>query len=167
MLKDQSVAPKERVNITYKPATQGAQAEIELPLKILVLGDFTGRPDSRPIEDRKPISVDKDNFDKVMSAQNLEVTVAVKNRLVEDDQGDLSVTLKFTSLDDFRPEGLARQVPQLKELMDLRNALSALKGPLVGGAVPRFRARINEMLRDETKRSQLMKELGIPAPSQA
>ena len=28
-----SVAPKERVNIVYKPATGGAQAEIELPMK--------------------------------------------------------------------------------------------------------------------------------------
>ena len=33
-----SVAPKERINITFKPATGGAQEEVELPLKVLVLG---------------------------------------------------------------------------------------------------------------------------------
>ena len=43
--KEGSVAPKERVNITYKPATGGAQEDVELPLKILMLGDFTGRAD--------------------------------------------------------------------------------------------------------------------------
>ena len=32
MAKEGSVAPKERVNIVYKPATGGAQAEVELPL---------------------------------------------------------------------------------------------------------------------------------------
>ncbi len=69
MSKEQSVAPKERVNITYKPATGNAKEEVELPLKMLMLGDYTGRPDPRPLEDRKPINVDKDNFSKVMSEQ--------------------------------------------------------------------------------------------------
>src|SRR4028119_1260768 len=109
--KDGSVAPKERVNITYKPATDGAAEDVELPLKILMLGDFTGRPDDRAVEDRKPINVDKDNFDKVMAAQNLEPKVSVKSKLGGDDQGEMHVNLKFESLRDFRPEGLAEQVP--------------------------------------------------------
>ena len=32
MAKEGSVAPKERINVTFKPATGGAQEEIELPL---------------------------------------------------------------------------------------------------------------------------------------
>lgn len=159
--KDGSVAPKERVNITYKPATGGAQEDVELPLKILMLGDFTGRPDDRPVEDRKPINVDKDNFDKVMAAQNLEAQISVPNKLQDGDAGDLSVGLKFNTLRDFRPEGIAEQVPQLKELLDLRNALTALKGPLVGGNVPEFKKKLVEALRDPDKRNRLMKELGI------
>ena len=35
MAKEGSVAPKERINITFKPATGGAQEEIELPLGVL------------------------------------------------------------------------------------------------------------------------------------
>ena len=57
-----SVAPKERINITYKPATGDAQAEVELPLKLLVVGDYTQRADDRPVEERAPINVDKDNW---------------------------------------------------------------------------------------------------------
>lgn len=163
--KDGSVAPKERVNITYKPATGGAQEDVELPLKILMLGDFTGRADDRSVEDRKPINVDKDNFDKVMAAQNLEAKISVKNRLSDEDRGDLSVGLKFNTLRDFRPEGLAEQVPELRELLDLRNALTALKGPLIGGNVPEFRKRLLDALRDPDKRSRLMRELGIDDPS--
>ncbi len=163
--KEGSVAPKERVNITYKPATGGAQEDVELPLKILMLGDFTGRPDDRAVEDRKPISVDKDNFDKVMAAQNLEAKVAVKNKLSDGDQGDMHVSLKFNSLRDFRPEGLAEQVPELRELLELRNALTALKGPLIGGNVPEFRKRLLDALRDPDKRAKLMRELGIEEPT--
>lgn len=163
--KEGSVAPKERVNITYKPATGGAQEDVELPLKILMLGDFTGRADDRSVEDRKPINVDKDNFDKVMAAQNLEAKISVKNRLSDEDRGDLSVGLKFNTLRDFRPEGLAEQVPELRELLDLRNALTALKGPLIGGNVPEFRKRLLDALRDPDKRTRLMRELGIDEPS--
>jgi type VI secretion system protein ImpB len=159
--KEGSVAPKERVNITYKPATDGAQEDVELPLKILMLGDFTGRPDDRPVEDRVPINVDKDNFDKVMAAQKLETAISVSNKLTDGDQGDLSLNLKFDTLKDFRPEGLVEQVPQLKELMELRNALTALKGPLVGGNVPDFKKKLVEALRDPDKRARLMRELGI------
>ena len=36
MAKEGSVAPRERVNIVYKPATGDAQEEKELPLKLLV-----------------------------------------------------------------------------------------------------------------------------------
>ena len=67
MAKESSVAPKERVNIVYKPATGDAKEEKELPLKLLMLGDYTLREEETLLEDRKPISVDKDNFDDVDS----------------------------------------------------------------------------------------------------
>ena len=38
MAKEGSVAPKERITVTFKPATGGAQEEIELPLKLLAIG---------------------------------------------------------------------------------------------------------------------------------
>lgn len=160
-----SVAPRERVNITYRPATDGAQEDVELPFKILVLGDFTGRDDERPIEDRAPIAVDKDNFDKVMAAQRLGVEVSVANALVdagvdgEADAGELAVSLRFASLADFRPEGLARQVPELQRLLELRAALVALKGPIVN--VPGFVRKIRELLKDPAQRARLLRELEL------
>ena len=42
---DGSVAPKERINIAYKSNTGGVSVDVELPLKLLVLDDFTGRED--------------------------------------------------------------------------------------------------------------------------
>lgn len=35
--KEGSVAPKERINIKYVPATEGQVAEVELPLNVLSL----------------------------------------------------------------------------------------------------------------------------------
>lgn len=67
MAKEGSVAPKERVNIVYRPATGDAQEEVELPLKMLIMGDFTQTEDERAVEDREPINIDKDNFNDVMN----------------------------------------------------------------------------------------------------
>ncbi|MDH4402275.1 MAG: type VI secretion system contractile sheath small subunit, partial [Burkholderiaceae bacterium] len=110
-----SVAPKERINITYKPATGDAQAEVELPLKLLVVGDYTQREDDRPVEDRAPINIDKDNFTDVLKAQKLSLDLSVPNRLEKEDSDDnLAVSLKFESLADFEPDAIVEKVPELK-----------------------------------------------------
>ena len=81
MSKESSVAPTERVNIVYKPATGNAQEQVELPLKILMMGDFTGQADDTPLEQRAPINVDKGNFNEVMAQQNLKVTLTAADKL--------------------------------------------------------------------------------------
>jgi type VI secretion system protein ImpB len=158
MAKEGSVAPRERVNIVYKPATGDAQEEKELPMKLLVMGDFTGRTDDRPLEDRKPINVDKDNFNEVMRNMNLSLEIQIANKLAEKEGGEMSAKLKFGSLKYMEPEALARQVPELKSLLDLREALTALKGPL--GNMPEFRKKIQSLVTDPAAREKLLKEMG-------
>jgi type VI secretion system protein ImpB len=158
MAKESSVAPKERINIVYKPATGGMQAEIELPLKLVMLGDYTSRPDSTPLEDRKPVNIDKDNFNDVMRAHNLTTEIGVSNKLSGDPKDEMAVKLKFETLKDFEPEAVARQVPEMQKLLELRAALTALKGPL--GNVPAFRKKIEKLMTDEASRERLLKELG-------
>jgi len=87
MASEGSVAPKERVNIVYSSDTGGAQEQVELPLKQLVIGDFTLREDDTPVEDLKPIRVDKDNFTDVLKGQNLSLQLAVPNHLAENAPG--------------------------------------------------------------------------------
>lgn len=158
-IKDQSVAPKERVNITYKAQVGDAQQEAELPLKILMVGDYTNRPDDTPLEERKPISVDKENFNEVMAKQDLKAKVSVADRLSGEKDAQLAVDLKFKGLNDFTPEGIVTQVPELQKLLELRQALTALKGPL--GNIPAFRKKIQSLLGDDKAREQLMQELGL------
>ena len=110
--KDGSVAPKERINIKYVPATGDQQAETELPLKMFVVGDFKGQAEETPIEDRKAISVDKNNFRSVMSEAGLTLSTTVTNKLDEEAE-ELPVNLEFQTLDDFSPDSISRQVPEL------------------------------------------------------
>lgn len=158
MAKESSVAPKERVNIVYKPATGGAQAEVELPLKLLMMGDYTLRSDDTPLEDRKPINIDKDNFEEVMRNQQLEISMNVDNKLSGKEGEQLPVKLKFEKMKDFGPESVVEQVPELNKLLQLRTALQALKGPL--GNIPAFRKKIEGLISDVAAREKLLKELG-------
>lgn len=160
MAKEGSVAPKERINVTFKPAIGGAQEEIELPLKLLVIGDYTHRKDERKVEDRKPVSIDKMTFDDVLAKQELQLTLSVPNRLQEEgDTEELAVQLHVNSMKDFNPASLVEQVPELKKLMVLRDALVALKGPL--GNAPAFRKAIEGALADDESRGRVLGELGL------
>ena len=159
MAKEGSVAPKERVNIVYRPATGDAKEEVELPLKLLVVGDFTQRSDDRMVEEREPINIDKDNFNEVLKAQNLSLDLTVSNKLSEDPDAELNVSVKFESIKDFEPEAIAKNTPELNKLLELREALNSLKGPMSNR--PEFRKKIQELIKDEAAREQLLKELKI------
>jgi type VI secretion system protein ImpB len=159
MAKEGSVAPKERVNIVYRPTTGDAKEEIELPLKLLVVGDFTRSQDDRMLEEREPINVDKDNFNEVLKAQNLKLDLTVPNKLSEDPDEDLNVSVKFESIKDFDPESIAKNTPELNKLLELREALNSLKGPMSNR--PEFRKKIQELIKDEAAREQILKELKL------
>ncbi|KAA8699232.1 MULTISPECIES: type VI secretion system contractile sheath small subunit [Pseudomonas] len=164
MAKEGSVAPKERINITFKPAIGGAQEEVELPLKLLVVGDFTQREDTRKVEDRKPIGIDKNTLDEVLAKQALMLTLSVPNRLQETDEADeLAIQVRINAMKDFNPAQLVEQVPQLHKLMALREALVALKGPL--GNTPSFRKAIESALADDQARARVLAELGLNSPA--
>ncbi|MGM0417341.1 MAG: type VI secretion system contractile sheath small subunit [Thermodesulfobacteriota bacterium] len=156
---EQSVAPKERVNITYKPATGDAKEEVELPLKILVTGDFTLKEDERTVEDREPISIDKNNFNEVLKGQKLDLSFNVKNNLDNSEDEELPVHLNFENIRDFEPDQIVSKVPELKAMMELREALTALKGPL--GNIPEFRKKLQQAISDDETREKILKELGI------
>lgn len=154
--KEGSVAPKERINIRYVPATLGQVAEIELPLRLVVVGDFLGHDDGSPVEERKALQIDRNTFADVMEKAGLERQFTVPNRLVEED-ADMRVDLKFRSLRDFEPDSIVKQVPELQKLLELREALVALKGPV--GNMPAFRRRLQQLLEDEGSRNKLLAEL--------
>lgn len=151
-------SPKERVNIVYQSDLDGRSNDVELPFKLMVLSDFTLRENPEPLEDRKPVGVDKTNFDNVMKAHGLIMNLDVPNRLAEGAMA-LPVSLSVSTLADFGPDSIVQQVPELKRLMELREALRGLKGPL--GNIPEFRSKLQQVVKDNSVRVRLLAELGI------
>jgi type VI secretion system protein ImpB len=120
-----------RVQITYDVETGGAIEHKELPFVVGVLGDFTGKPEQplSPLKARRFVEVTPDNFDAVLESMNPHLGFAVDNKL-KPGANPLKIDLRFTSMEDFEPELVARQVKPLRELLELRTRLNDLKGTL-------------------------------------
>ena len=153
----QSESPKERINVTYKPATGDQSSEIEIPYKIMVLGEFNPDEEEKSVEDKKVININKGNFNDVLKQQKLSLSFGVDNKLTNEEGNSLNVNLKIESIKDFSPENIVDNVDEMKKLMELRQSLIALKGPL--GNIPAFRKAIENVVSDDEEREKLFKEL--------
>jgi type VI secretion system protein ImpB len=151
MAKGPSKARESRVNIAISDRLRGG-AQPELPFRMLVMGDYTLKEDKRPIADRMPVDINKSNFDSIMQSFNLSLETTVGNRIAG--QGEMPVSLKFGTLKDFRPEAVARQVPQLKSLLELREALKALR-PKLGDKTAQ--QKLLAAIKDPAVRDQILK----------
>ena len=96
-----------------------------------------------------------------MEQAELKVNLTVDDHLSDnaDEESTLPVELKFSTLQDFSPDQVAANVPELNKLLELREALVALKGPL--GNIPAFRTKLQELLDDEQAREKLANELEL------
>jgi len=157
----QNEVPKARVNIKLDLHTGGAQKTVELPLKLMVMGDYSNGKEQRPLSERTRVGVNKNNFDSVLAEFSPALKVTVENVLA-DDAGDASVELNFQSMKDFEPEQVARQIPQLRALLAMRNLLRDLKSNLLDNAT--FRYELERILKDDALSDELRAELAALAP---
>lgn len=155
-MSDGSNAPKERINITYKARTNGQNSDVELPLKLMVMSNLTGKSDKQPLEEREVLQINKVNFNQVMQKLNISSQFSVKNTLGLGAE-ELNVHLEISSMKDFSPDSIVKQIPELNKLIQLRDALIALRGPI--GNIPDFRKAVLEALKDEKTKEKLLLEI--------
>jgi len=133
----------------------------ELPFVMGVLGDFTGQPvDPLPrLKDRKFVEINPDNFDTVLESMKPHLAFSVDNKLSEEaEASNIKVDLHFKSLDDFSPDNVARQVKPLRELLELRDRLSDLRGSMQGN--DKLEEALREAVTDKDKLAKLRAEMG-------
>lgn len=147
-----------RVNIEYDVETGGAIVQKELPFIMGVMADLAGdgAADLEELPKRRFTEIGPDNFDKVLKAQNANLTFSVDNKLSEEG-GKLGVSLKFESFEDFSPDRVANQVEPLKELLDKRAQLSDLKSKLASNY--KLDKALQAAMGDEEKMKQLKADL--------
>jgi len=115
-----------RVQIEYDVKLYGAQKKVDLPFVMGVMADLSGKPADplAPVQDRKFLEIDAENFDERLKAMKPRVAFQVPNTLTGD--GNLNVDITFESMDDFSPAAIARKVEPLRKLLEARTQLSNL-----------------------------------------
>lgn len=159
----QSEIPKARVNIQLSLHTGRAQQKVELPLKIMVVGDYSNGAEQRPVSEREKMSINKNNFDSVMTGYSPAVNLVVENTLANDGSED-NISLSFNEMKDFEPEQVARQIPQLKAMLAMRSLLRDLKANLLDNQT--FRKELEKILLDPALSAELRGELSALAAKQ-
>ena len=151
---------KPRVHITYEVETEGAEVLRELPFVVGIMGDFSGDPTAplKPLVDRKFVQIDRDNFNDVMASMTPGLKFKADNKLA-DDGTQMSVELKFNSLDDFEPARVAAQVPALAALLETRAKLRDLMSK--ADRSEELENLLEQVLRSENELKTLSGELGI------
>ena len=153
----QKEKPPARVNLFLELPDGDATEKVELPFRTLVLGDFTGKADDTPLEDREVVDVNADNFESVMKSMDLGLDLVVPDT-VRGGDNDLRVNLSIEGMDDFRPESVAAQVPELDRLVAVRNLLQDLRNRVV--SMSSFRRQLEAIVTDPAQLDRLVSELG-------
>lgn len=155
--------PPSRVDLTLDVATGDANEEVELPLRLLVMSDLTGKKEDAPIDEREIVSITDNNFEEVMDSYDLGLEYTVPDKLTG--EGQLKVDLEFDTLDSFEPEAVAQQVPELSRLLAARNLLKDLRNRLI--SMGEFREKLEDIISDEDTRQELLDELQQVVPEEA
>jgi type VI secretion system protein ImpB len=115
-----------RVQIEYDVEVYGAEKKVQVPFVMGVMSDLSGKSADElpPIDDRKPLEIDVDNFDTRLKAMKPRVAFAVPNTLTG--EGQLMVDVTFENMEDFSPAAVARKVAGLSKLLEARTQLANL-----------------------------------------
>lgn len=122
--------PRTRVQLTYETEVQGEPAVVDLPLRFLVIGDFSdGTSQDRKVdlEERKVRSFDGRNTSEIIKDMNITTDFVVPNRINPNTSADMKIHLSFDHMNAFSPKEVAKQVPQIRALLMLKQLLLELQ----------------------------------------
>ena len=149
-----------RVQITYDVEDGGATLSRELPLVAGVVSDLSGDGDD-PVEykEREFVEVEQGRVDQLLKRIGPRLKFAVDDEISGQEGSEIAVDLKFESVDDFSPMGVASQIPQTAKLLDARRRLADLYGKIESNE--KLDGILGEILADDGKQAQLRTELGL------
>ena len=87
----QDEIPKSRLTLTYKTEVNGAEADVNLPLRMALLGDFSGgtsKDRKLDLDERRVRNLDGTNTDAVMKDMGITLDLSVENKVDPDKARD-------------------------------------------------------------------------------
>ena len=152
--------PKSRITLTYRIPQGVEQKEVNLPLRLLILGDLsTGTSKDRKLEiDKREIRrLDGKNLNKVMADMNMSIETTVPNRIDPANAETLPVKLPVTSMRSFTPADVAGNVPKIKALLLLKKLLLEMQANIDNSKD--FRKLLRALAGNDKAADELKKQL--------
>lgn len=160
----QDEVKKSRLTLTYKTTVDGEPKSVDLPFRLLVLGDFssgTSKDRKKPLDERSQRSLDGSNFDNVMKDMEISVDMVVPNQLSPDEES-LRVTLPIDSMNSFSPKEVANSIPQVRSLLLLKKLLEELQSNVANKK--EFAQLLNKLYSSEESLTKMREKLQQYAP---
>ena len=108
-----------RIFIGDEPPARAGVANEELPFRILVLGNFSGRRSDPPaLGQRRPVRIDIDTFDAAFAELAPSLSLDLTGVSVD------PVDVAFASLDDFEPDAVFSKLALFARMRELRVQLA-------------------------------------------
>jgi type VI secretion system protein ImpB len=158
--------PKSRLTLTYRTNVNGEPEEVQLPLRLLIMGDLS-KGTSKDVRDAKGERIDLDkralrqldgkNLDKIMADMNMSIKVTVPNKIDPDHADEIEATLPIKSMKSFQPAEVAKHVPKIRALLLLRKLLLEVQANIDNRK--EFRLLLREMAQHPEKATALLQEL--------
>ena len=156
----QDEIPKSRLTLRYKTEVSGQPEDVTLPLRLLVEGDFSqGSSKDRQVdlEERRLRNLNGTNTDAIMKDMGMSLKFAVPNKVDPDKAEDMNVEIPLDSMKSFSPDHVAKHVPKLKGLLQMKKLLEEVVSNVDNRKD--FRKLLNELLGDEEALAKMMEQL--------
>lgn len=162
----QDQIPKSRLTLTYKTEVHGEPEIVELPLRLLVMGDFSlgssaDRKDPETgkevdLDERRLRSLDGTNTDAVMKDMGMRLQVSVPNKIDPENAEDLNVDIPIDSVNAFSPDKFAMSIPKLRGLICLKRLLEQVQADISNKK--KFRRLLSELYSSEAAFKKIVDE---------
>jgi type VI secretion system protein ImpB len=168
MTRNGNTVPRSRISLTYdtRQPDQPRQ-EKELPLRLLVIGDLTGRawraetPGAAPprddFDERAIHDLNGRNLDSVMAKLGIEVELKGVANHVEKGGAPVDVTIPVRSMASFEPGAVVNHIPSARRLLDIRKLLLELQACVDNNK--QFRRLVRELT--SPARAELLEQLRV------
>ncbi len=156
----QDEIPKSRLTLRYKTEVNGQPEDLSLPMRFLVTGDFSqGSSKDRKVdlEERKLRNMNGKNTDAIMKDMGLNLKFDVANKINPDKEEDLNVDLSFDSMRSLSPDEIAKNVPEVRSLLMLKELLQEVMSNVDNRKS--YRKLLSELMGNEEALTKMLGEL--------
>lgn len=125
--------PKSRITLTYRTDVRGEKEEVNLPFRLLIMGDMSaGKSTDRKLDldQRRIRNIEGSHLTEMMADMNISIETEVQNRIDPQNGDTLKVSIPITSMRSFDPYEVAQHVPKIKSLLLLKSLLLELQGDI-------------------------------------